>query len=840
MRERLRAWWRAQFGSGEGKNPGRLPDSARVYIGLIGLAGAMVVLRAAIEWRPERMGQFLFYLACGILCSNLKVWIPGVTGTLSVNFLFILMSVVELSWPQTAAIACASGVAQLFLRARKWPRPAQVWFTFSSMAVCGALAHGVYSYPFSESYASSLPMRLFCASAAYFLSNTFSVAVVLSLTKGAWLWTLWKKDFLWTAPHYLAGAALVAGMHVANRYVGWQAGILTLPAVYLVYHSYHLYLGRIEEQGRHVTEMADLHLRTIEALALAVDARDGTTHDHLRRVQIYAREIGRELDLTEEERRALEAASLLHDIGKLAVPEHILSKPGRLTPEEFEKMKIHPLVGAQILESVRFPYPVVPVVRAHHEKWNGTGYPLGLKGEEIPIGARILAAVDCLDALASNRQYRRALPMEEALERVAEESGRSFDPRVVEVLRRRAKELEIQAQASAGASRLATDVRVERGRPDAGLERTAASGARNRRDFLNAIASARQEFQMLLELSNDLGSSLRLDDTMALLASRLKSAIPHTGIAIYTIEGEHLKTQYAAGDDAALFSSLRIPLGEGLSGWVARSQRAIVNGNPSVEAGYLNDPRKTSALRSALSAPLPGATGVVGALTLYHREADAFSADHLRILQAVSAKAGLTIQNALRHGQVAQTAVTDELTGLPNARSLYLELDGEIARASRNGVTLAVMMLDMDGFKQVNDDLGHAEGNRALQQTARALRACCREYDYAARMGGDEFVVLMPEIGREAAADRIERLDEAVRAIGRQIGVGEALGLSAGVAFYPTDGTDADQLISCADARMYEMKREHHARGRGEQAASKPAGAGVLMMQRKETWARLA
>src|SRR5437867_6894669 len=183
--------------------------------------------------------------------------------------------------------------------------------------------------------------------------------------------------------------------------------------------------------------MANLHLRTIEALALAIEAKDHTTHDHLQRVRVYAIEVAKELGIPDEEMLALHAAALLHDIGKLAVPEHIISKPGRLTPEEFGKMKIHPVVGAEILERVRFPYPVVPIVRSHHERWDGRGYPDGLKGEEIPTGARILGAVDCLDALASDRQYRRAFPLDVALEKVVADSGKSFDPRVVEVLQRR-------------------------------------------------------------------------------------------------------------------------------------------------------------------------------------------------------------------------------------------------------------------------------------------------------------------------------------------------------------------------------------------------------------------
>src|SRR2546430_6828516 len=191
--------------------------------------------------------------------------------------------------------------------------------------------------------------------------------------------------------------------------------------------------------------MANLHLRTIEALALAIEAKDHTTHDHLQRVRVYAIEVAKELKISDDELEALRAAALLHDIGKLAVPEHIINKPGRLTPEEFEKMKIHPVVGAEILEQVKFPYPVVPIVLARHEKWDGSGYPHGCRGEEIPIGARILSAVDCLDALASDRQYRRALPLDKAMEAVAALAGGRFDPQIVEGVQRRHAGIERQA-----------------------------------------------------------------------------------------------------------------------------------------------------------------------------------------------------------------------------------------------------------------------------------------------------------------------------------------------------------------------------------------------------------
>src|SRR6202047_5395612 len=240
----------------------------------------------------------------------------------------------------------------------------------------------------------------------------------------------------------MVGAAIAGLVHFLNGHIGWQSSLLVLPPIYLMYRSYHLYLGKLETEKQHAEQVSSLHLRTIETLALAIEAKDQTTGDHLQRVRVYAMELARELGLSEDETEALRAASVLHDIGKLAVPEHIISKPGKLTPEEFEKMKIHPIVGAEILEQVDFPYPVVPIVRAHHEKWDGSGYPSGLKGEAIPIGARILSAVDCLDALSSDRQYRKALPLDEAMAKVVDEAGKGFDPGGVEILPRRYVELE--------------------------------------------------------------------------------------------------------------------------------------------------------------------------------------------------------------------------------------------------------------------------------------------------------------------------------------------------------------------------------------------------------------
>ena len=247
-----------------------------------------------------------------------------------------------------------------------------------------------------------------------------------------------------------------------------------------------------------------------------------------------------------------------------------------------------------------------------------------------------------------------------------------------------------------------------------------------------------------------------MGETLSVFSVKLKPMVPYDAIAIYIRRGDELIPEYVNGDNYRLFASLRIPMGDGLSGWVAQNKKPIVNGNPSVEPGYLNDPAKFSTLRSALALPLEGVTGVIGVLALYRAERDAFTSDHLRILLAVTGKMALAIENAVKYQQAESSATTDYLTGLPNARSLFLQLDRELARCKRDNVSLTLMVCDMNGFKKINDRFGHLEGNRVLRLFAQALKDSCREYDYVARMGGDEFVVIAPGLPADAAAKKIE------------------------------------------------------------------------------------
>src|SRR5437660_820205 len=793
----------------------KLSVPAKLFITLVVMAGLGTLVYGGIHQSSKNIAEFICYLGIAILASRLKVNLPGITGTLSVNFLFILIGVLELSFSETLILGAVSMVAQCLYPDR--PRAIQFAFNFCTGSVSTALAYLVFHHPLMNLIIDSRPVLLGLAATVYFIANAGSIATVISLSELRRLRRILVDGCFSSFPYYLVGAAIAGVIAWLNRNFNWETSLLILPVIYLIYRSYRLYLGKLADEKRHVEEMANLHLRTIEALALAIEAKDHTTHEHLQRVRVYAIEVAKELKISPPEMEALHAAALLHDIGKLAIPEHIISKPGRLTPEEFEKMKIHPVVGAEILERVRFPYPVVPIVRAHHEKWDGSGYPFGLKGTDIPIGARILSAVDFLDAMASDRQYRRALPMHEVLQRLAAESGKSFDPKVVEVLEKRHRQLEKLVEPGSdneGGSQLSTDLKVERGEaPAAGFEDIAVKDpAANEATVLFSIAAARQEAQTLFELSQDLGASLSLGETLSVFSVKLKRLVPYDAIAIYVRRGDELLPEHVSGDNFRLFASLRIPLGQGLSGWVAQNKKPIINGNPSVEPGYLNDPTKFSTLRSALAVPLEGLDGVVGVIALYHGEKDAFTSDHLRMLLAISSKMALAIENALKYQQAESSATTDYLTGLPNARSLFLQLDRELARCKRDNSSLTVMFENVDGFKQINDRFGHLEGNRVLRLFAQALKDTCREYDYVARMGGDEFVVIAPGFKAEATARKAEQMRDLAKQAGKGSCDEDLLSLSVGRSVYPDDGLDAEELLAEADRRMYVEKQNQPSR----------------------------
>jgi putative nucleotidyltransferase with HDIG domain len=628
----------------------------RVFITAMNAAACLIMAFALYHPANSNPVKFACYLAIALLAASFKVGLPGIEATLSVNFLFTLLGILELSLSQTLLIGAGCTLVQCCWKPAHKLKPVQVVFNASQVMVSSAVAYATYYLVSTRVLHGPGPLALLAAAITHFACNTGAMSAIIGLTENKPVAKVWNDSYLWSFPYYLVGAAVAGLVSLLNRQIGWQASLLVLPPIYLLYRSYRLYLGKLEDEKRHAERVSNLHLRTIEALALAIGAKDNTTGKHLQRVRVYAMEVGRELGLSDDEKEALRAASVLHDIGKLAVPEQIISKPGKLTPYEFEKMKIHPVVGAEILQQVEFPYPVVPIVLAHHEKWDGSGYPYGLKGEEIPLGARILAAVDCLDALATDRQYRKALPLQAAMAKVVAEAGASFDPRVVEVLERRYVELETMARQAplSVIPKLSTDIKIVRGAaPATGFaEAGAADVPQAAQNATIAIAHAHREESSFFDLCGSLGAALGMEDVGALLSVRVKRLVPYESMAVYMLKQGVLLPEWVGGEHLQLFSALKIPLGEGLCGWVARNREPILNGNPAVEPGFVTSPG-SCALASALAVPVESSTGVCAVVALYRTPQGVFSKTDLIVVETLVSRLGLTIDSLSAKSEAA-------------------------------------------------------------------------------------------------------------------------------------------------------------------------------------------
>ena len=626
----------------------RRSQIAQVYLYAHIVLGLSALVAGLATWQCHDKLRFLSFVAAAVFASVLKVRLPGVTGAVSVSALFVLIGIVNLSLPETLVVGTFAMLVQCTWRTNKRPRVVQVLFNVSVLAMAIYVSTGIYRY---ASYQLPGPLALGLLAVNYFCANTFPVASIIGLTEGKRVFGVWR-DYRWMLTYYVVGASMAWLIGTVPNQIQWELPIICLPLVYLVYRSNRTQTTQMEQQNKHVMEMNALHLRTIEALALAIDAKDHTTHDHLQRVQLYAIEIGKDLGLNEQELDALRAGAMLHDIGKLAVPESIISKPGKLSRAEFEKMKIHPVVGAEILERVNFPYPVVPIVRAHHERWDGSGYPDGLKRTEIPIGARILAAVDCLDALASDRQYRKALPLDEAMAKVASEAGTSFDPAVVRALEARYQELEARAKAEPvePPPSLSVDIKITRGSaPAAGFESEGPAHGRNS-SVMHPVARARalrSREPETLTMPSSGACLLDREEALSVAAMRMQHLVAHDAIAYFACENGFVNAKFAFGDHRRQLAMLAVPHGEGLVGWVADTGKPILNGNPTVEPGYCREDGSSMSLGSALALPLTVSGRTVGVLALYRNAKDAFAAHEMvALLPFCGSLAGLVAELA--------------------------------------------------------------------------------------------------------------------------------------------------------------------------------------------------
>jgi diguanylate cyclase (GGDEF)-like protein/putative nucleotidyltransferase with HDIG domain len=696
--------------------------------------------------------------------------------------------------------------------------------TYAAASLYGLLVHTFFKSSSGSAHDISLEHLLLplCALALvqYFLS-TIATSAFIAFDSGKTRLTLSRESLVWTSITEVGSAASSALFYAAlnNGSVPFVfVGLLIIGLVHLLYRFDEQRVSEVrrseKEKARHIQEMAILHMNTIESLAIAIDAKDQTTHGHVRRTQIYATEMGRLLKVSEPEIQALVAGALLHDIGKLAVPEYILNKPGKLTESEFAKMKIHPTVGGDILKRVNFPYPVEDIVRYHHEKWDGTGYPKGLKAQSIPLVARIISVVDFYDATRCDRPYRKGMTREDSLTLLRKMAGSSFDPRVVEVFIAHVEEFDNMIAAQDIQEQVASESSEDENgaRPDAGLA-SEILGAPDSGLGFRSITEAQREVFALHEIAQTIGSSLNLQDTVSLVSSKLRAIVPFDTCIIYLVDEKTGKAlpAHVAGENADIFAKRRINIGDGITGWVIANARSMCNASPELDlVGVPED--ITKSVRGVLVSPLIREDGAFGAITLYSKSRISYTSEHVRLLESVSQHASSALNNALTFEKTRESALIDPLTELPNARAFYMMLEQRIAEGQRlNKESLAVISMDVDDFKKVNDTYGHAVGDRILATISKIIKKEMRQMDILARYAGDEFVAIMPMASTMMANMVAERIRTAVEEQKYPVRTGKTVEakISIGVSCFPSDGETTEQLLTAAARNM---QHDKHAR----------------------------
>ena len=632
---------------GTAPHPNRRPagNGLDIHVGVVIVFGSVAIALAiySMVMTPPPMNTLVF-AGLGLVAGACAVKIPGVNALISASDTFFIASAM-LFGPAPAMVALALDSAALAWRRgyhvrRSLFNAAQPALSLGVAALVFQLLGGSPLDHSTDITATILPLT--ALTAVYFALNSGLLAIAIALESNSPVIVVWRR--LWPlSMNYIAAASAAFCIVIIMRSAGAMAALAVAPLVVVLHLTLRSITGRLSDAERYVQTVDKLYLSTIETLATAIEAKDGVTSVHIRRVQKFAIGLARALGVTDENTiKAIHAAALLHDTGKLAVPEHILNKPGKLTSLEFEQMKLHVDVGADILSAIEFPYPVVPIVRAHHENWDGSGYPRGVKGEDIPIGARILSVVDCYDALTSDRPYRPALSDAEAMKIVLERRGTMYDPDVVDTFTRVYKEIAAEVMEPAPHQEALSKIGRAVAKPQ--VPPPPVAGIEIRSD-------APDDLLAIVSLARVLGGEGTFGDAAALATAPLSRILTDTTCAFYIHDAAsgHLMARYVTGEHAAALRGMSMPLGERLSGWVAACRQTITNSDSALD---LYD--RGVKLGSAISTPLVDGDRMLGVFTAYAAPQRAFTDDQSRLIEMMAPHLGRIVGTVLRREQRLQ------------------------------------------------------------------------------------------------------------------------------------------------------------------------------------------
>jgi len=779
-----------------------LSKFGRLYVRTVSVLGLLVIGESLLAlYRAPFQSQWLLLAALTLISGSASVKLPWAHVSISISEAFVFTAVL-LYGPAAGTLTVAlDGLVISFWIAKRRPDFHRAVFNIAAPAVsawCSAnlffAVSGIRPLVAQPAALEAILPSLVLFALTYFGLNSWLIAIIIAIEKRESAWLVWRRGFVWLSLNYFCGASVAVLLVGSNRTIDLRFVGVIVPLLMVLYFTFKTTMQRVEDANKHVEQLNALYLSTIETLAMAIDAKDQVTHGHIRRVQSYATQLARKIGIRDEQLlRAIEAAALLHDMGKLAIPEHILNKPGKLTPAEFDKMKLHASIGAEILSAIDFPYPVVPIVRHHHENWNGTGYPDGLRGTDVPMGARILAVVDCFDALTSDRPYRPRLSDDDALKILLERRGTMYDPLVVDTF--------VRVYQS-----IAPDVKVDSRHkaqppppPTAAVIQTEPQ-LTNDENRLPITADA-DEMLTLYDLARALAGNVSFNDAADLIAKHLKRLVPYSWCIFYLKDqnADELEARHAVGAGSSVAIGTRILLGQRLSGWVAANRETICNSDSSLDLGDANQ----SGLRSCLASPLVFGDRLIGVITLHSKQLNAFTDDHRRILQLMSRTLSDTFRRAM---DFDSACVRDSLTGLPRLSQLEHLLSALTSTATDSQLRYSLIRIEVQGFADINDQYGTQVAESVLLDVARRTRTAMRGSDLLFRSDADEFVGFLIDTDANVATLVASRVRELVRAHRFPGTTGtEPLQVQVGCVSSPTDGLSLAELLQKARANAHSI-----------------------------------
>ena len=772
-----------------------LPNKLKIYIFFLSAAATPIIFYSIWDLLHNSYEPgWIVLTILTVLTVPFFFKLPEVKTVSLIGDSYVMSIAMLYGWtPCIIATVCHSISASLLARRQETYKSI---FNVASTVCCAWVYSNVYQLmnPGYSKLPSDILLPLVALTVTFFAFNSLSTATAICFSSGQKVFPFWVQNYLPLGMEFSVSS--VSAALIVSFYQVWPfAPFLAAPIIGVIWGYLKVKQAKADEAERHLKEQTELYLRTVESLALAVDAKDQTTYGHIRRVKVYAIGLARLCGIKDPNvLMAIETGSLLHDIGKLAIDDYILNKPGRLSTQEFEKMKVHATAGDEILQQVRFPFPVAKFVRCHHERWDGRGYPDGLKAEEIPLGARILAIADSFDAIRYSRPYKLSINREEAIELLRAQSGTAYDPNLIELFINHIHELENAAEVQSD-NMTELSFRKHFEKASLALPNTEAISVCNSLVPTNIPS----ELVQLAEFCHTVANNLDLRDIMLIVARRIARLVPYRALVLF-LDGENDSVQavYASGKYSDILQGHKLGMGKGISGWVAAHRRPMINTGPSLDFQGLEG--DFSLFTDSLVVPILQEDESLGTISLYADESITYNDSHQSILQTLADLLAPLVAAAKKRERAVSENFIDPITQIH--RVAYLASIGPrvMASAARSRTPTSLIYLEIKNLYQIVRLYGMNVGNSIIRRIADCLRLELRESDILVRYGHQAFAALLPGVRDEQAQRCIQRLKQQAKSnvLSASNGQNFLIDYRAGVASYPKDGATVFALLQSA------------------------------------------